>query len=727
MIGRAYIALAELVKNSYDADAIDCQIEFRDDEIVIQDNGHGMSEFEFLEHWMRIGTTHKGVEKRSRTLGRPMTGSKGLGRLSVQFLADELTIETTSSEMPSKTLYAIVDWRVIQHGSDLDTFDVLWELRPNGTKYLNRSDTGTRITLGRLRSQWDPSAIEALGREIAVLRSPFTRSNRRVDSRTARDFYIAINAPNISKVNEAFDKWQEAFLANWKARITGTLNNGRVTKRADVTVEFKAGFPEFLERSRLFREAVDFPIKYGRTSVAAVDSVVFEILIFKPERRQPGPLRVGEMRDYLRQFGNVSVYDAGFRLPYYGSLEDKTGQDWLNVALDQGRRLTVSELLPVHLKGGGRYLLDLPAPGRILGVVDIDTNRERDTADRASALPGEWLVLQPGRDRLASNLAFEQLRDLVRFSLDFYASRFALLSYQTTERRRTKSPPSQVYGRAITVLDKNRSEIPRAIYGEVKREFVAARDAAITEEQALDRRAVLLAPLATAGVVALALNHELARETRFLKRTRDHLQRITRTHSISELDAIANDFEDVFQRLHSLRELFTPLLAKDHDEANTRLKVRPIVHHVVRAMRALMPGVVFTTSDIPIDFRFPVGSFAEWSAILQNVLSNAWNAMLETSRACLSVRAGRKGEIEWLRINDTGVGLALPVSEASRLFEPFERRMEISETNRSVAMGGHGLGLSIVRMIARHRSTEVSFVTPEPGFTTSFQISWKRG
>ena len=113
MIGRAYIALAELVKNSYDADAIDCQIEFSNDEIVIHDNGHGMSQTEFLDHWMRIGTTHKGVEKQSRNLRRPMTGSKGLGRLSVQFLADEMTLETTSSEIPSKTLYAIVDWSVI--------------------------------------------------------------------------------------------------------------------------------------------------------------------------------------------------------------------------------------------------------------------------------------------------------------------------------------------------------------------------------------------------------------------------------------------------------------------------------------------------------------------------------------------------------------------------------------------------------------------------------------
>ena len=55
-----------------------------------------------------------------------MTGSKGLGRLSVQFLADEMTLESTSADEPSRYLYALVDWTGIQHGEGIDTFDVLW-------------------------------------------------------------------------------------------------------------------------------------------------------------------------------------------------------------------------------------------------------------------------------------------------------------------------------------------------------------------------------------------------------------------------------------------------------------------------------------------------------------------------------------------------------------------------------------------------------------------------
>lgn len=85
LIGRPAIALGELVKNSFDADASTCRIEFHEDEIVVSDDGTGMTETDFRQYWMRLGTTHKVEEGVSRILKRPLTGSKGIGRLSAQF------------------------------------------------------------------------------------------------------------------------------------------------------------------------------------------------------------------------------------------------------------------------------------------------------------------------------------------------------------------------------------------------------------------------------------------------------------------------------------------------------------------------------------------------------------------------------------------------------------------------------------------------------------------
>src|SRR5438270_7901999 len=98
LIGRPAIALGELIKNAFDADATICRIEFGQDTIVVSDNGHGMADDEFRKHWMRIATTHKVGERSSRRFKRPLTGSKGIGRLSAQFLADQLILDSNPQD-----------------------------------------------------------------------------------------------------------------------------------------------------------------------------------------------------------------------------------------------------------------------------------------------------------------------------------------------------------------------------------------------------------------------------------------------------------------------------------------------------------------------------------------------------------------------------------------------------------------------------------------------------
>ncbi|HET7461455.1 MAG TPA: ATP-binding protein [Longimicrobium sp.] len=725
LIGRAPIALAELVKNSYDADAGMCRIEFGDDQIVISDNGTGMSQKEFHDFWMRIGTTHKIDERRSEG-GRSLTGSKGIGRLSVQFLAAEMTLESTSEKKPEETLYVVVDWSKVVRGKDLDTVQVLWDTRPEHPEYPCDSPTGTRITLKKMKSTWDADALESLGREVWRLRSPFKRPAQNPCIRSPEEFEIEVDAPLIESAWEAFDKVRHTLFDNWKARIRGTLDSGRLGSKADIVIEFKEGYPDGADAARS-RESVALPIRPSSASDRPlVDRARFEILIFKTEGKQPGGIAVADLRSYLSEFGNVSVYDAGFRLPYYGSGRDASGQDWLSIALDQGRRLNQSDLLPEQLRIQNKYMQDLPAPGRIFGAVEIDTNHERSAALKSHASPGEWLQIQPGRDRLHDNGAFAQLRDLVRFSLDYYANRYRLRAYQQSEKERDREPPTKKYDRVLDVLDQRKSDIPAPVFQEIKREVADARKASESQESALDRRAALLAPLATAGITAVALSHELARETRFLASVGSKLRRIAASSEVPELVEVADQLDNARKRLDSLRNLFSPFQSGEDSESIDRLRVQGVVNQVVSSMRVLTPGVTYNLSGIPGDLRFPAGSLAEWNALLQNVIANAWNAMLDSPAKILLFRGGRTGTgREWLNLNDTGKGLGIPVAQSDKLFEPFERRLNISPENRTLAIGGHGLGLAIARMIANRRSATVAFVEPERGFSTTFAISWK--
>ncbi len=123
------------------------------------------------------------------------------------------------------------------------------------------------------------------------------------------------------------------------------------------------------------------------------------------------------------------------------------------------------------------------------------------------------------------------------------------------------------------------------------------------------------------------------------------------------------------------------------------------------------------------DLRLPAGSYVEWAAIFQNVFLNAVNAALDSDEKRIAVVARPERGRQALSVLDTGVGIDL--AQADRLFQPFERRLVLSAERRALALGGTGLGLTIVRMVAEALECRVRFVEPDPGYATAFEISWR--
>ena len=179
-VGRQYIALAELVKNSYDADASRVEIHISDDCIEVSDNGHGMTYDDFANRWMRVGSTHKVAEMRSPELNRPLTGSKGVGRLSVQFLARELALNSVPSQQRAgvdstpNELYAVVDWDSAILAGELTHATALYEERePKDTDFPLGRPHGTTVTLRGLKHDWEADEFEDLAKEVWFLQPPF--------------------------------------------------------------------------------------------------------------------------------------------------------------------------------------------------------------------------------------------------------------------------------------------------------------------------------------------------------------------------------------------------------------------------------------------------------------------------------------------------------------------------------------------------------------------------
>lgn len=706
LVGKPYIALAELAKNSYDADATSCVVEFGDDELIVTDNGSGMTKDEFLTHWMRIGTTHKQKKEVTPRYKRQITGSKGVGRLAVQFLADEVEIRTVSRADENHTLVATVDWREAVEAGELTEAQADYTIKKTAEDFAQGAHHGTKIVLRGLKQEWTRDDFLSLAQQLWFLQPPFSDNAFEEDAdegEGAKGFHVSLLSSD-DDVSSAFNSQMRAALGNWTALVTGEIKQGRTNKEARIVVKFKGG--------RTLRER--YPIKN-----CSIDDVTWKIRIFNLSGRQADNIPVQKAREYFGEFGGVHVYDSGFRLPYFGR-----ENDWLDIEYDHSHRRTVSKLLPDRLRVD-RALNDLPTTGRIYGYVKVNTQHERRVAPRSSKDQGDHLKIQIARDRLVNNEAYIQLRNAVRWSLDYYATCVRLQRLEQIDRQRPTEPPTEKLSRIHNVLEEHKGAIPAAVLRPLVKEINDFSKSFDKEQKYVEQQKVLLAPLATAGMAALALEHETRRELEALQQVIDRLNELASSApSIrKELTQISEDLSRWISRVRQTREVFAPVLNEDDRRQFTNLKVKAVVEQVVANLSHFLRGVKVEIGDIPVSLRFPSASLAEWHSLLQNIITNAVNAMLDSEVKRLKIVSGGTGRRATLKIMDTGAGVDL--SDAEQLFEPFERKTKISAERRALGIGGTGLGLTIVRMIAEARQCKAGFVEPEEQpYRTAFQLEW---
>ncbi len=156
LVGSADIAISELIKNSYDADATKCEVEWTDDELVVSDNGHGMTLNELETLWMTVGTSSKLKQLKSRKYRRSLTGSKGVGRFAVRFIGKNLDLETIAVNPATgkkDKIIAQFDWQETDKTDDITNILVPYEIIPDVN-----DEVGTFLYISNLRKNNKPTA-----------------------------------------------------------------------------------------------------------------------------------------------------------------------------------------------------------------------------------------------------------------------------------------------------------------------------------------------------------------------------------------------------------------------------------------------------------------------------------------------------------------------------------------------------------------------------------------
>lgn len=142
MLGRQQIAgiptaISELFKNAHDAYAHFADVDYfrADDIFILRDDGIGMTENDFLERWLAIGTESKvggvpGLTLPPRPKGqtqRPMLGEKGIGRLAVAAIGPQVLILTRAIRtlVRHSTVAAFINWGIFETpGLNLDEIEI---------------------------------------------------------------------------------------------------------------------------------------------------------------------------------------------------------------------------------------------------------------------------------------------------------------------------------------------------------------------------------------------------------------------------------------------------------------------------------------------------------------------------------------------------------------------------------------------------------------------------
>ncbi|MBO9556701.1 TIGR02391 family protein [Cellulomonas sp.] len=169
-------AVAELVANSYDADATYVRVVLYDDDgrsVEVVDDGHGMSDEDLGEKYLRIGRNRRSEDGGTSESGhRRVAGRKGLGKLALFGIGDRVSVRTKRADTDMWTRVSM-DWH--------DLKATKGEYRPpTDHEPGDLADHGTSIR------------VEALRRRTAVDARSLARSLARLFQHVDADFKLSV-------------------------------------------------------------------------------------------------------------------------------------------------------------------------------------------------------------------------------------------------------------------------------------------------------------------------------------------------------------------------------------------------------------------------------------------------------------------------------------------------------------------------------------------------------
>ena len=162
--------LSEIVANSWDADAENVTVTINSEEIVIEDDGCGMTASDINAHFLKVGYQKREEKTVSPRFHRRFMGRKGIGKLSMFSIAKEVDV------ISQKTVDGVVESNAFRMNVDKIT-DSIKNEKTNAERdyhpdvitegYAPLEKDGTRIVLRQLKKNISSLTPEYVRKRVA--------------------------------------------------------------------------------------------------------------------------------------------------------------------------------------------------------------------------------------------------------------------------------------------------------------------------------------------------------------------------------------------------------------------------------------------------------------------------------------------------------------------------------------------------------------------------------
>lgn len=491
LISDEAMAVGELVKNAYDADAETVTVSLRgllDGEggvIEIRDDGSGMTVEVLSDAWFQPATTSKrpGGRKRRTPRGRYPLGEKGVGRFAADKLGARLEL-VSCADGESREVRTWLSWDAFEDEDYLEDVKVQWQRR-DPEVFLGTAH-GTLLRITELRTRWDAALVERIHSSLGSLVSPTSRTG---------EFRMILDCPEFPQFDGPIER---RLLQAAPYHLAGSVDTrGRLVRddRAEPVDLRAVAVPAFSGE--------------GGLRVPECGPFAVSLSVWDVDALGDGPARVSRPhRALLKRMNGVSLYRDGFRVAPYGERDN----DWLELGQRRGQ-------------DPSRRI----APNQIIGTVEITQEGNSQLRDLTN------------REGLIDTPAFHDLKVLVLAAL-------AVLEDERFARRREAAPPPPPPDAdpVLTYLERARGE------GTRQASIQAAMSAYTKVRDEAQRREEILLRLAGTGAAARLVMGQLSAVVSSLNRV---LPPLDRGHRSVEAHWAAQQVDQIGFQLDALEQI----------------------------------------------------------------------------------------------------------------------------------------------------------------------------